>query len=255
MKKYRAILILKKIKIKFILQGFHHKIGLKKDPILKYINYFEIQKIVDVGANIGQFATRINALGYKNEIHSFEPMEHESNLLKRFSKNNKKWFIYNFGIGENYEEQKKIYVSKNSVSSSLLKVNNEHLMAAPKSIQKEVKEINLLSLENALISQINLRKKDPIFLKIDVQGYEMPILRNFEFEKFEIPLILIEASFTKLYKNQEGFNQLINLLYDNNYTIVEMLDSFRSRNKIRNILQTDLVLCRNNYLRKIPYES
>ena len=71
-----------KIQLKFRYQHLLNRIGLKKVLLNKYFHNFKIKKVIDIGANIGQFATQIYSLGYKNEIHSFEPLKKEYSLLQ-----------------------------------------------------------------------------------------------------------------------------------------------------------------------------
>lgn len=43
--------------------------------IAKLLNHFKITKVLDVGANTGQFAESIIDFGYTGKIVSFEPVE------------------------------------------------------------------------------------------------------------------------------------------------------------------------------------
>ena len=251
MNKFKSFSIIKKIQVKFKILHFLNKVGLKKVLLNKYFDNFKIKKVIDIGANIGQFGTQIYSLGYKYEIHSFEPLKKEYTFLKKHTKRKKNWDCYNLGIGEK-KEIKKIFISRNSVSSSFMKVNNKHLSAAPESEQSSYQIIDVITLEEAFNKKIKVKLKEPVFLKIDVQGYEINILESFPFYKYNIPLLLVEVSFTNLYDGQGEFNQLINLLYKHNYSIVEIIlnNKFRAKNKLNSLLQSDFLLCRNDYLNK-----
>lgn len=251
MNKLKSFSLIKKIQLKYKILHFLSRIGLKNVLLNKYFNNFKIKKIVDIGANIGQFATQIYSLGYKYEIYSFEPLKKEYSLLKKNTKGKTNWNCYNLGIGEK-KEKKKIFISQNSVSSSFMKVNNKHLSAAPESVQSSYQIIDVITLDEAFKNKIKVNANEPIFLKIDVQGYEINILEGFPFGKYNIPLLLVEASFTGLYDGQGDFNQLINLLYKNNYSIIEIIlnNKFRAKNKLNSLLQSDFILCRNDYLNK-----
>ena len=172
-------------------------------------------------------------------------------ILKKVSGLFKNWINYNIGIGKKGEKKSTIYVSENSVSSSILRVNQEHISAAPDSVQKKSIDINIQDLREAIeFNSINYDISN-IFLKIDVQGYEIPIIDNFDFSQYQIPLLLVEASFRKLYSEQESFEKLIELIYKNNYIIVEILDCFRGKGHLKPILQADILCCHKAYINRI----
>ena len=92
----------------------------------------KIDFIFDVGANEGQFVEELRYYGYKNNIISFEPyLEAHSKLLLN-SKRDEKWKIYEPIALGNKNSSNTINISKNSVSSSILKIK-EHIDNAPDS--------------------------------------------------------------------------------------------------------------------------
>jgi len=73
-------------------------------PIAKkqqFLSSNNIDLILDVGANVGQFAMDIrNEIGYTGQIISFEPLSSAFKLLKVNSKNNMHWKVYNYALGD-----------------------------------------------------------------------------------------------------------------------------------------------------------
>src|SRR6056300_765065 len=57
----------------------------------KILNYFDINSVIDVGANIGQYALELRDLNYKGDIVSFEPLEKEFQILEKKSFRDSKW--------------------------------------------------------------------------------------------------------------------------------------------------------------------
>ena len=62
----------------------------QKRRIMAY-QHFKIDTLLDVGANAGQYAGLMRELGYKGNIHSFEPTSLAFKLLSNRSKKDKNW--------------------------------------------------------------------------------------------------------------------------------------------------------------------
>ena len=221
---------------------------LKRNRLQAYLDILKIDAVFDIGANIGQFGLKLYANGFSGRVISYEPMYKEFIILKKVSRIFKNWINYNAAIGKTGDKKNTIYVSDNSVSSSMLRVNEAHISAAPESVQKKSIDIQIQDLREAIEFNSRTYNISNIFLKIDVQGYEIPIIENFDFSKYQIPLILVEASFRKLYSEQESFEKLIELIYRNNYIVVEILDCFRGKGQLNPILQADILCCHKSYI-------
>ena len=75
------------------------------------LDEFEITDIIDVGANFGQYGIETRSIGFRGNIYSFEPLSYAYKKLKKTSKNDNKWQVNNFALG-NVPEQKSINISK-----------------------------------------------------------------------------------------------------------------------------------------------
>ncbi len=61
------------------------------NPEVALLSNHGINVIFDVGANIGQYAMRTRALGYKGKIVSFEPVSSVFSKLSKNAKNDPLW--------------------------------------------------------------------------------------------------------------------------------------------------------------------
>jgi FkbM family methyltransferase len=124
-----------------IIQNLLRKIGLQVEKYpnkdlkrrLKIISHFNINLLFDIGANSGQYALNIRSIGYSYKIVSFEPLTEAFKLLIQFSKNDPLWEVKKIALG-NVNEERKINISKNSYSSSLLNMYPSHVNAAPSAV-------------------------------------------------------------------------------------------------------------------------
>ena len=123
-----------------------------------------------------------------------------------------------------------MHISKKSDSSSLLEITDKQT-----SIFKNTEKIKE---EKIYIKKLNscLKKKDlqkPCLLKIDVQGYELEVLKGCQELLNCFDFIYIECSFVELYKKQPLYNEVNTWLKKKNFKYVKKFNtSFDNNNKI-----------------------
>ena len=79
-------------------------IKTKKHPtlathMLALIKERNIDAVIDVGANEGQFAINLRKSGFTGVIHSFEPTSEAYNKLKNNAEDDNNWFTHNQALG------------------------------------------------------------------------------------------------------------------------------------------------------------
>ena len=80
-------------------------------------------------------------------------------------------------------------------------------------------------------------------MSIDVENYEYNILKNFNFEKYKIDVIVVEIHDYKQEK-LEIFNQSIEYVLNSNvYSLLT-----KNNYKMINWIQSDVIFVRNNFL-------
>jgi FkbM family methyltransferase len=190
----------------------------------KLFDSYGIDLILDVGANIGQFAHQMRTdLGYTGKIISFEPLSSAFELLRNKASGDPKWEVINFALGE-VSTMAEINIAGNSYSSSLLNMLPSHTIIAPKSryIGREVIEIRTLdSIINDLCTPEN-----HIYLKIDTQGFESKVIEGAEQSLIRIGTIQLEMSLTPLYEEELLFGELHNILSNKGYNLVSIEPGF-----------------------------
>src|SRR5262249_15214796 len=102
--------------------------------------------ILDVGANVGQFAQSMRALGFKGRIVSFEPLSCAYTELRLAAENDPLWECQNYALAA-AEGNATINISGNSVSSSLLKIRDIHLRADPAARYVDTEVVALKTLD------------------------------------------------------------------------------------------------------------
>jgi FkbM family methyltransferase len=143
------------------------------DRRIKLLKHFNINVIIDLGANIGQYGSDMRNIGYKGRIISFEPTSEAFEKLSKTAKNDPNWEIHHCSLGER-DGKATINISKNSVSSSLLESLPELKQGGPNTSFIKKEEVDIKKLDS-IFNTLNVEGQN-IYLKMDTQGYESFIL-------------------------------------------------------------------------------
>lgn len=236
MKKMKIIInfILKIFNLKLIkmVDQFNNSYRLTQSFKKKKINF-----VFDIGANEGQFVKELRYYGYKDEVISFEPLKDAHKKLLKESQNDYKWHVYEpIAIG-NKNTKNKINISKNSVSSSILNINQAHIDNAPESVFIGQQIINEKKLED-IFYEIDIKDKK-LFLKIDAQGYEYQILEGASKILNQINGILVEVSLIELYEGQKKWLDIVKFIENNGFSLWSVDRGFSNKKNGRT-LQVDM---------------
>lgn len=180
---------------------------------IKLLELNDINLVIDIGANHGQYASDLRKMGYRGKIVSFEPLSSAFERLKKNSLSDNAWEVVNIAVGDK-DESSSINISSNSFSSSLLEMNNNHITDAAKHVFFTGKEPVTVRKIDSILSQYADLSNDRIFLKIDAQGYEEKILLGASGSLKYIKGIQLEMPLLELYKGQTLFLPLLNNLYE-----------------------------------------
>ena len=151
--------------------------------------------------------------------------------------NDDNWNVFEPIALGNENSESILNISKNSVSSSLLKISDEHLDNAPESRFIDKQKTKQRKLED-IFSDFQIKEKN-IFLKIDTQGYEFEVLKGAENILKDLKGILVEVSLTNLYEGQKDWLEIIEFIKKKGFHLWSVDRGF-SNKKNGKTLQLDL---------------
>lgn len=198
------------------IRKFLHKFGVdlhKYRPVpdkLNWLRDMHIETVLDVGANIGQFASEIREILPNAHIYSFEPIASCYSQLIENMKNDKKFTAINVGLGDKNE---KVSINKSaySPSSSILTMEAGAKTLFPHTVAHETETITVKRLDDIReLSPDNLKKE--ILLKIDTEGYEGKALAGARKILRVAKVVIIENSYVSRYQGQMLFSDIYSLL-------------------------------------------
>ncbi len=202
-------------------------------PLLEVIN--EAKTLIDVGSNKGQFSILARKFFPDIEIHSFEPQIEELNIQKKIL-GNKNINYYNFALGSE-DKELNLYITKRKDSSSLLKPIQT---ISSKYLTKEIRKVSVKKLDKILALR-NIKR--PSILKLDVQGFELEVLKG-SLEIFKmIDYIITEVSFIEIYENQVMENKLLDFIYSKKFKLEKKCNSSKID---KQLFQEDVLFIRQN---------
>jgi FkbM family methyltransferase len=181
----------------------------------KLLDFLEIDCILDVGANIGQYRGFLrNEVGYDGIIVSFEPIAQHAEVLRRSALSDKKWIINEYALGDS-PGSKTFNIMANTVFSSFLepdhsKVNTFRAM----NVVTHRVEIQMRTLDEVLPELEAQVGKKNLYLKLDTQGFDLEVMHGAGRCIDSIRALQTEASVTPIYSQMPNYATSIRTLQD-----------------------------------------
>jgi FkbM family methyltransferase len=212
---------------------------LKYEPYRQWFQGLRVKTFVDAGSHVGPFAFSMRDLYPDTPIYSFEPLP---DCFKRLQQNLAPYGhfkAFNVALGDRQGDTT-FYQSSFSESSSLLEMSSLHKEAFPFTADNKPVAVKLARLDDFL-PEMQLQR--PVFLKLDVQGYELQVLKGAQELLKSVDFLMAEVSFKELYKGQARFDDIYQFLKEAGFEYAGSLDPLLSPLD-GTILQTDAVFTR-----------
>ena len=229
--------------IKNIIQGALRTMGVQltdypkksEQRQLKIIKTQNIDTILDIGANTGQYGSHMRKMGFTKKIISFEPMLGAFKELEKKATKDKNWSAKHYALG-NEDGSSVINISGNSYSSSILEMLPTHEESAPSSKYVAQEEIVIRKLDTVFHDLCS--KEANVMLKIDTQGFEKSVLDGAEAILDMVSVIELEMSLVPLYESNTLYLELIHYLEERGFEL-HAIDHVFSNAKTGQLLQVD----------------
>jgi FkbM family methyltransferase len=158
-----------------------------------------IDTVLDVGANAGQFGSALRRAGFTGRIISVEPLAAAYDRLASVASSDPQWTAERAGVGAE-PGTLTVNVAANSVSSSVLPMLDRHAQAAPQSVYVATEDVPGTTVDE-LVKRHDVTPESAL-LKVDVQGYELPVLRGAADTLDRFAAVRSEMSLVALYEGQ-----------------------------------------------------
>ena len=183
----------------------------------------QIEVVIDVGANVGQFAKSMRTLGFKGRIISFEPSSAQFKALEAASRDDPKWESYGFALGEQ-DAELKINIMASSVFNSFRTPSTDHTSMFQRHntvIGTETVRVRRLADFAASMGIVDVLGRT--FLKCDTQGFDMSVLKGLGSSLLRrTKMVQVETSLVKLYNDSPGMTEVIDYLAEHGISPVSL---------------------------------
>lgn len=203
----------------------------------------DVDFIVDVGANRGQFLLCACAAIPEVTAVSFEPLAEPFNRLNKIINllpNSCHVEAVNCAVGS-VAGSSQINVSKRDDSSSLLNITSKQTNIFKGTDCSHKESITVSTLDSKFHNKLI-----PIgtLLKLDVQGFELEALKGAEKVLSRIKYVYVECSFEELYQGQALAPEVIAFLSNLDFRLIGIFNPFYIRNG-QNCVQADFLFSKH----------
>jgi len=163
----------------------------------RMLSHYGIDVLLDVGANIGQYATEVREAGYAGVIHSYEPLSGPFRELAAASRNDPTWHVHQVAVGDSTGDIT-INISEATKFSSALPIAERTRVESPDAAYVGSELVPLDTIDN-LVADVDATN---VGLKIDVQGFEGAVLDGGEKTLARTRFLEMELSPRPVYDGQ-----------------------------------------------------
>jgi FkbM family methyltransferase len=220
-----------------------HRRGLMvgQYPLWHCLRRVQPTVILDVGANVGVYGAHVRDLGFQGTIHSFEPFPPAYRSLQTAAKASRPvnaWRCHAFGLGQR-DSEVTMHVFRESVFNSL----HERLPQSAE-IHSGIRSGGTVAVAirtlDGVWDELGL-SPERVFLKIDTQGHELPILRGGERALKNIAAVQLEVSLSPLYHDQPCIETVIPFMRKRGFSVFDAFPAGGIRGRSHQLMEIDFL--------------
>jgi FkbM family methyltransferase len=184
--------------------------------------------ILDVGGGQATTAVKFSTAFPDIKVHVFEPIKSNFEIIETSEHRTKNWVLHNKAVGS-IIEKKQINLAQRITASSLLELNNAEIDGIyGKSIEKRgIEEISITTIDAEIDKKMIIE-----ILKIDVQGYELEVLKGATQTLNRIKVIIIEINNHSGFKGAPTYYEIDAFLREHHFELFDILPSSRQNGKL-----------------------
>lgn len=205
-----------------------------------------INCVLDVGANEGQFASRLREAGYTGRIVSYEPVAHLVETLREQAADDPDWIVNPWALGDE-DGTADINVVPGKMSS-LLPASEFGRKWADKLSRAHTETIQIRRLDAVLDDATKGIDEPRVFLKMDTQGYDLATVRGAGDRIGEMLGLQSEVSCVPIYDGMPRMTEQLDSYAEAGFAISAMFPVSRHRPTLR-VIEFDVVMVRPEAVR------
>lgn len=197
-----------------ILRAAYKRLGImhlgrrRVRDLRDFLESRDVDTVIDVGANVGQFGESLRANGYRGRIISFEPTQAAYDELARKAAADGNWETHHCGLGAQ-PGTAILNASELSVFNSILELSKVAELHDNRMAVDHTEEIPIYTLD-----QIAGSLTGRVFVKIDTQGYERQVMEGGKRTISRAAGILMELPVIHTYAGEWQFHEALRYMFE-----------------------------------------
>lgn len=181
------------------------------ERIVQLVERHGAEAVIDIGANVGQYAQSLRAAGLALPIVSVEPGSRAHAELSAAASDDPLWTVApRMALGETAGTAT-LNTNARSDMNSLKPIAAETLEAFPKATPDAAEEVRVERLD-AILDTLVDPSAARLFVKLDTQGFEAEVIRGAAGALDRIVAMQLELSLVPLYQGEATYLAILNEL-------------------------------------------
>jgi FkbM family methyltransferase len=212
--------------------------------------HHEIDTVLDVGGNIGQYRDLIRQeVGFTGQIITFEPVKELAAAMttRAAAEGDTQWSIQNFALGR-ADETRTLNVTKDSAFTSfLLPRNSPGIKNGDMGFESQIdivkhQQTSVRRLDRVLPEMLGSLADRRLFLKVDTQGFDMEVIGGANGILDSVQALQTEVSVIPVYDRMPGMDATLAALKELGFHVSGLFPV--SRDKHLRVIEFDCVMLR-----------
>lgn len=182
---------------------------IEPEQLRRFFEKFRVDCVFDVGANAGQYASRLRHIGFGGLIISFEPIPEAAAKIARAARRDRLWIVRQLALDSRVRIVN-FNVMRDSQFSSLHEPDHSNTTAFvdKNRVEKQipVRTETIANVYPLLQAEFGFNRP---FLKLDTQGHDVDVVQGADAYIRQFVGLQSELCLTPLYKNSRTFHEAL----------------------------------------------
>lgn len=215
------------------------------ETITTLLEIYQPKYLCDIGANKGNWTYVMNQMNpHLKHVVCFEPQKEPFKNLENLTLPGVEKVLYNCGLGE---QEDMLTIQGGTASASFLNpsLQNNYFPGSLVDTQEtaQIKILDKIYAEDSI--------PYPDLIKVDVQGFELNVLKGARNVLAQAKILVLELSFQEFYSEQPPLWSLFKFLEENNYQLIGRGYEWRYRKNQTILLQMDGIFANTHFIQTL----
>lgn len=207
------------------------------------LRLLEVDCLIDVGANTGQYGLMLRKAGYRGRIASFEPVSASFAKLQQHAAADPDWRVFKYALGSR-PEHKDIRVTRSSVFASFLTPSEYSKEKYPDAMPiVDTERVEIRTLDAVLPEVVQGMTAPKLFLKMDTQGFDLEVFAGAAQSLPQVLGLQTEISIQAIYQGMPDYLQSLTRYTQAGFVLTGLYPVSRDRETL-GLIELDCVMRR-----------